>query len=413
MATFKAEVQNKRADGTYNIRIRVTHNRVVRRISTNLYATGDDLTKGLKIKNVRLIVQCEELIQKCREICNALGYEINALTTDELVEDLKMKLKGEGRFKLDFIQYMREKAKNMSEGTGQNYRTVANILERFSGNVDILDINYTFLKNFEAFIAKEPNQKLKNKKIPKGDCPSQNRYMSCVRAIHNQAKLEFNDEDRGIIRIPQSPFSRFKIKKEALSRKRALTVDQIQRIIDLPYSGKKRRDFAKDCFILSFALIGINSVDMYYAGKLAKGILKYNRRKTTTRRVDKAEMQVKAEGCLSYLMEKYQDDKRLFRFYKKYSNPSTFNIAINKGLKMMGEEIGVDDLEYYAARHSWATIARSAAVNIDKATVSEALNHANNTVTDIYIDKDWQVIWNANAAVLALFDWSAVGYDVL
>jgi len=43
MATFKAEVQNKRADGTYNVRIRVTHNRDVRRMSTNIYAKQGDL----------------------------------------------------------------------------------------------------------------------------------------------------------------------------------------------------------------------------------------------------------------------------------------------------------------------------------------------------------------------------------
>lgn len=45
MATFKAEIQNKRQDGTYNIRIRVTHNRVVRRLSTNIYVTAEDLTR--------------------------------------------------------------------------------------------------------------------------------------------------------------------------------------------------------------------------------------------------------------------------------------------------------------------------------------------------------------------------------
>lgn len=50
MATFKIEIQNKRADGTYNLRIRVTHNTVVRRISTNLYVTGEELTRSKKLK---------------------------------------------------------------------------------------------------------------------------------------------------------------------------------------------------------------------------------------------------------------------------------------------------------------------------------------------------------------------------
>lgn len=420
MATFKAEIQNKRADGTYNIRIRITHNRVVRRLSTNLFAVGEDITKGLKIKNIQLLNQCDELISKCRIICNDLGYEINNLTTDELAEEIKNHLKGGERFRLDFINYMLTKAAEMTTKTGQNYVTTANALNRFLNNkpLDISNINNSFLKKFENFIANEPSQRGSNRKfsqtkiIPKGE-RSQSMYLGCIRAIHNKAKLEFNDEDRGIIRIPQSPFKSFKLKPEPTTRKRALTVAKIQKIIDLPYTGELRRDLAKDCFILSFALIGANSIDLYTVPKLDKGVLKYYRQKTTTRRTDKAEMQIKIEDCVLQLIEKYQDDKKLFRFYLRYSNPDTFNTALNIGLKVIGKEIGVDDLEYYAARHSWATIARSAAVNIDKATVSEALNHVSNSVTDIYITRDWSVIWNANKKVLDLFDWSAVGYDVL
>ena len=65
-------------------------------------------------------------------------------------------------------------------------------------------------------------------------------------------------------------------------------------------------------------------------------------------------------------------------------------------------------MQYYAARHSWATIAQSKAVGIEKAKVHEALNHVDDKmkITDIYIDRDWSVIWEANKKVLALFDWS-------
>ena len=116
-------------------------------------------------------------------------------------------------------------------------------------------------------------------------------------------------------------------------------------------------------------------------------------------------------------MERYADPqgKRLFNFYTRYATPFNFNKALNTGLKQIGEILGIEGLEFYAARHSWATIARSSDVGIDKTTVHEALNHvsSNLAITDIYIDRDWSVIWNANKKVLALFDWSAVGYNVL
>ena len=49
MATFKAEVyaHQKKSDGTYNIKIRVTHNRQKRYLATTYYVTKEDLTRAL------------------------------------------------------------------------------------------------------------------------------------------------------------------------------------------------------------------------------------------------------------------------------------------------------------------------------------------------------------------------------
>jgi len=52
MLTIRAEVQKdkKRMDGTYNVKIRFTKDRTVKRISTDLFATEADLTTGFKLK---------------------------------------------------------------------------------------------------------------------------------------------------------------------------------------------------------------------------------------------------------------------------------------------------------------------------------------------------------------------------
>lgn len=73
----------------------------------------------------------------------------------------------------------------------------------------------------------------------------------------------------------------------------------------------------------------------------------------------------------------------------------TYNVKLRftlsrkiKRLKETGSILGVDDLEFYAARHSWATIAVNK-VGIDKYTVHAALNHLDDSmkVTDIYIER--------------------------
>lgn len=94
-------------------------------------------------------------------------------------------------------------------------------------------------------------------------------------------------------------------------------------------------------------------------------------------------------------------NERIFSFYKMYADERSFNKNLNIGLKEVGKEVGVDDLEFYAARHSWATIAIND-VGIDKYTVHEALNHIDEAmrVTDIYIKKDFSRINEANSKVL-------------
>ena len=52
MLTINAEIKKDglRSDGTYNVKLRFTLDRKMRRLATSLFATSKDLTKELKIK---------------------------------------------------------------------------------------------------------------------------------------------------------------------------------------------------------------------------------------------------------------------------------------------------------------------------------------------------------------------------
>ncbi|MDR1674947.1 MAG: hypothetical protein LBR86_00520 [Tannerella sp.] len=224
------------------------------------------------------------------------------------------------------------------------------------------------------------------------------------------AKRKYNRESEGMICIPQSPFTEFGIPKLPPVRKRALAVKTVQAIAALPYMpdvswGENRYNLAKDMFLLSFALVGMNSVDLYNCDCIEDGRITYRRTKVTGRRADGAEISIRIEPEILPLVEKYRDPagERVFKFHRMYATPNTFNCAINRGLKKIGAENGVnvEDLEFYAARHSWATIAVNVA-GINKYAVHEALNHVSGEmkVTDIYIKKDYSLIDEANRKVL-------------
>lgn len=413
MPTFKAVVFShySRADKTYNVRIRVTHKRKSRYIDTGLIAVASDLTKKLKIKNESFIDETNNIISGYRSKINKAADKVLVMDVDQVVEYLK----GPTTEALDFLKFGTDYVEGLKRdgrtGTAGSHQAAINALKRYvvSDSFDVSMITVSFLKDFERWIRENPLKQTNNYKPEMSRAPS--HYMESLRAIHNEMKREYNDEDAGIIRIPFSPFSKYKIPGRVLTKKRALPVEVIRKIYKLKYREVSKRDItnrfnlAKDCFILSFCLIGMNSADLYHCTDLNDGKLTYKRKKTRTRRKDEAEMCVWIPKEAEVLLKKYRNTTgtRVFNFHQLYANESNFNKALNKGLKSIGKELGIEDLEFYAARHSWATIALNKA-GIDEYTVHAALNHVDEEmkVTEIYLEKDWSIINNANRKVLDL-----------
>lgn len=416
MLTIKAEIKRSelKVDGTYNVKIRFTLDRKVKRLSTNLFVTQQDLTKSLKFKEDTPIKrEIDRLVLYYREQCLKLQLDRNHYSLDEIVEFLNGEQ--EKQQTIDFIKFSREWIASATIKGAPNYTTAVNALVRFVGKeeLDINLITLDFLEQFKAFLIGERDARTK-KLMQEGKRATSNRslslYLVSIKKLFNEAKRKYNKKDKNLILIPNSPFEDFKIPKQEATRKRAIPADIIKKVWKLPYKDMKkgykstcRYNLAKDCFILSFCLMGINSADLYNATEMKGNTIIYNRTKTKARRLDGAKMIVDIPKMVQPLIDKYKDStgKRLFNFYQYYGDEKTFNKAINSGLKEIGAILDVDDLEYYAARHSWATIALNK-VGIDKYIVHAALNHIDDSmkVTDIYIERDFVNENKANAKVV-------------
>ena len=416
MLTIKAEIKKSelKVDGTYNVKIRFTLDRKVKRLSTNLFITSKDLTKSLKFKEDTSIKRAiDGLVLYYREQCFKLQLDQNHYSLDEIIEFLNGEQ--EKQQTIDFIKFSREWIASTTIKGAPNYTTAINALVRFIGKeeLDINLITLDFLESFKAFLNKEREIRTKRlmqqgKRIPSNR--SLSLYLISIKKLFNEAKKKYNKKEKNLILIPNSPFMELEIPKQEATRKRAISADIIKKLWKLPYKDMKkgykstcRYNLAKDCFILSFCLMGINSADLYNATEMEGNTIVYNRTKTKDRRLDKAQMKVDIPRLILPLAEKYKDKtgKRLFNFYQYYADEKDFNKAINYGLKEICTILEIDDLEYYAARHSWATIALNKA-GIDKYIVHAALNHIDDAmkVTDIYIERDFVNENKANAKVV-------------
>lgn len=415
MLTFKAEVlkSKQKSDGTYNVKIRMTYNREVKRLATNIFVRQEDLTKSFKLKNPKFIQEADAIVRHYQEISAKLQLDINNYT----LGDIMAHLKGEQRKsqEIDFIQFSREWIASATIKGVENYTSAINAFVKFLGTdkLNIHQLTISVLRGFMDYLIKKREEKVRllqkqGKRIPSNRIVS--LYLGSIRHLFNEATRAYNDYDRNIILIPHSLFENFKIPKQEATRKRAISAKDILKIYQIPHlldvkgrEKKGRFNLAKDCFILSFGLMGMNSADLYSCIDLDNDVITYYRAKTTDRRNDKAKMKVKVLSVIKPLLEKYRDrtGKRVFNFYLHYTTPDNFNKAINYGLKQIGEILRIDDLEYYAARHSWATLAVNK-VGIDKYTVHAALNHIDEAmkVTDIYIERDFKIENEANLKVL-------------
>ena len=54
-------------------------------------------------------------------------------------------------------------------------------------------------------------------------------YMGSIRHLFNEAKKKYNDYDKNIILIPNSPFEHVDVPKQEATRKRALSAELVKR----------------------------------------------------------------------------------------------------------------------------------------------------------------------------------------
>lgn len=406
--TFKAVciASNRRKDGTYPVRIRVTYKGVSRRLPTNLVARPKDLTRTLHIKSADITSKASALIAQMQATLSDLSpFALDGWDVDRVVAHIRKSLEGES-FRLDFFRYADKYLERKGAETRRSYETALNSLAAHLGErrLDVNDITKRLLVEWrDAVDARKKVTYSKGKrwetdKEQKGGQSS--RMLAKLAHIFNAAKKEYNDDDRTL--IPRSPFDGVPRPTPPSEGARALTVEEMQRIVDAESSGNER--VALDAFILSFCLMGPNLADMW-AAKQVSGTWRYYRQKTTHRRADRAEMRVEIPAEVEPALERLKKGGGDWWLPELHRIATTKNICtskVNACLKAWAEKNGMntEKLSFGSARKSWATIARK--IGVEKALVDECLTHVGDfPVTDIYAARDFDRMNEANRKVIA------------
>lgn len=394
--TIQVRSDRPRKDGSYGIRIALTHNGTKRYIPTP-WSIAAKYYRNNRITDRRIDDLTQSYLRELRQCVDVLGVCANSMTADEVLTYCQRLNERNAQFELDFIAYTRAYVEYLRKKEKETYRPYLSAINSFASffEVEQMDISLITSRMLQRWV-----DWLKD--TTKGGAPR--LYKTNLQAMFERARKEFNDEDNDIIHIRPNPFKRVVLPQKKMARKRALEAETIRAIAN---ASDKRKcvNYFRDMFILSFCLCGMNMADLYEvpASAYQKGRLTYCRKKTRDRRADNAEISIKVEPEAEAIIEKYRDPKGeyLLNLKRKYSDYRSVKTTTVRLIHNVGSLINFESLTFYAARHSWATIATNDC-QIDKYTVHEALNHVDPTmaITDIYIKKDFRNVDIANRKVL-------------
>lgn len=230
-------------------------------------------------------------------------------------------------------------------------------------------------------------------------------YFATIRSVCNSAI------GKGLMPESWEPFKKFKVGAPMKAAKaRARSIEDIRKIATVALAGKALVRY-RDMFMLSFFLRGMNLIDMcrFKIKDIKDGRIVYGRSKTGSQisvAVTDAAMDIikrHSKGlpgsCFFDIFDEMGESKS-DNFRRRLT---TFTSQVNENIKKVARIAGVedpDDVVFYTARHSIATILSSQ--NIPLSSISQVLGHSKTATTETYIGKQGNAA--IDSALADLFD---------
>lgn len=395
---------HKKSDGTYNPKLQIVHKSLTAYIATGINTECIRFRKGMSsgsITNDSIEDSLNDKVKKIRSILNEKEDIIAEMDTAKQVKDYILKMLDAGK-EIDFLKFANEyKDSIKNEATKAFHTTRINALSEYiientgKKSLPFSKITYKLLKDYEEWL-RSTNRKAKKSRTeqPGLNENSINSYLGAISIIFNAAKKKYNDYDTGDILIKNDPFKIYRAPKLEPTKKRAVEKSIIRKIYDY-HSTKKNPEMTRDLFVMSFFLAGMNLADIYDCTPFTERI-EYTRKKTRTHKKEKPFLSIMVHPKIKEIVEKYKDEDKIrgFSFYKVYPTMSTFHQAVRRGISTLRKELELPDLTYYAARHSFATIARNEC-DISMDDIALSLTHeSGHDITDTYVKLNFNRVDN-------------------
>lgn len=378
------DTRRSKKDGTFPLVLRIGHKQ--RTTSIHLRINLDEKDWDAKNSVVRKSYKGADSVtrlnneirkQRAEALDIVMKLHDKGLLNSMSVTELKDKIEQQNA-NLSFFGFTQQLIDDLKQanrfGTARSYKGVASVLREFAKGKELSfqDINYQFLTKFEIYHASKGN-------TPNG----LSVYIRAIRAIYNKAIKS------GIVEKEYYPFNDYKI-KSVPTEKRALDWSFIRKIIELQLEPDDPCFNARNYFLASYMMYGMNFADMAYLkpSDIKNGRIQYRRRKTS--KLYDIKLTPNLESILSHYLADPSPAGYVFPILKRDDLASQdmdiqwSRKCYNKRLKTIAEMCGIEqNLTAYVSRHSFATQAMLQEVPLN--AISSMLGHSSIKTTEIYL----------------------------
>ena len=390
-------IRNPKAKGNKRkLVLRVTFNRDWRTYATTaeeLLTEGEFNNTNLKITKTAL-ASAEDCKRKAEAIIKELGEDFTFGDFVTLYKERvfkKVPTKPKNDISSLFTSYFEEHS-NRAPSTQESYETTKRWILAYKPKCAVKDLTPKFIDGLEEFIKQEHKKVQEEKnKTSKIEVPIKEMSVNTIGIYFRNLKSICNYAvKQGLLK--ENPLNGYSF-KSASREKKALTIDDFKAIKNYQTSDGKKQ-FARDFFVLSFLMSGINLGDIFALRNMDINDkhLSFERKKTGI----KVEMELTQDAIVIIQrcgrINRNRPNDYVFPFYAGLADDNKIRQRkhwlikkTNKGLEEICSELKIEKVTTYNARHTYATMGRDYG-NLDISQLQKFLGHASITTTQIYMD---------------------------
>lgn len=324
--------------GKHKIRIAIGHKQETRYLVTRFNI--DDLSQ-FKDGQVIGIPNASYVNMKLRSILNSYQEALDRISTQsytcaQVVEYLSNIKQGAAPFSSASTDYIINMEKEGRKSTAELYRRTCRYFNDFIKLDVMLDgITPRTIKEFDVYLKNEKNLN----PVTRGT------HMAHLKAILNQAVRDKK------VSYDTHPFEYYE-KPEGNIRELDISADEVKQIRDSIPKEKSLR-MARDLFMLSYYLGGINLIDLMQFNFKNRDTIEYIREKSKNTKKGDKKISFSIPEEAKPIIKEWMGKNGKLNFGYKYTYDN-FRKFVTKEIKRLAENIGIEShVVYYSARKSF------------------------------------------------------------